>query len=242
MYFASDTHIETESNPSYDDWWKLGTAYTEALAPVIGSEFIGFPGDIVYGVYDLDLAVSVLNEFPNHFCVIGNHDMGLSATNKSLVVSAFGLSSSYYAFDYDFMRIIVLDTNYDASGNDYINSMGRISDTEFTWLANELATTTQPGVVLVTHHTPIDIYTGGGGLHYFDTDDIAQLTTLANSRSNVTIVCGHLHYPNGMYYNLGNVPVYSLPALCVAGQYGRFTFVRAGSAVWVSYSLLAVTI
>jgi len=87
---------------------------------------------------------------PRRYC-IGNHD--LSHLSKKEVQENLGINYNHSVTDTKGARIITLDTNDLASGEDKYKTNGRVSDKELAWLDEQL--NTELPVIVFSHHSPV---------------------------------------------------------------------------------------
>jgi len=87
---------------------------------------------------------------PRRYC-IGNHD--LSHLSKKEVQENLGINYNHSVTDTKGARIITLDTNDLASGEDEYKTNGRVSDKELAWLDEQL--NTELPVIVFSHHSPV---------------------------------------------------------------------------------------
>lgn len=144
--------------------------------------------------------------------VLGNHDMDsiskmqfLSRVRNTNVDSG----RSYYSFDLNGLRFIVLDANYRADGADYDHGNfdwtdANIPSAELAWLRRELAEA--PGSVIVFIHQRLD---GVGEVYVKNADKVRQV--LEASGKVLAVFQGH-HHPGG-YSNITGIHYYTLKAL-----------------------------
>lgn len=87
---------------------------------------------------------------PRRYC-IGNHDLG--HLSKEEVQENLGINYNHSVTDTKGARIITLDTNDLASGEDEYETNGRVSDEELAWLNKQLDTNLP--VIVFSHHSPV---------------------------------------------------------------------------------------
>ncbi|GAA3936174.1 metallophosphoesterase [Chitinophaga oryziterrae] len=150
---------------------------------------------------------------PIHYA-IGNHDIWWAENNKGQAVygkqyslDQLQLSSPYYSFVKNGWKFIILDSvHLDIDNTWYI---GKLGDEQFSWLENELKTTSMP--VCVMSHIPIltatlmiedDIVNKwqmlGGDMH----TDTSKIIRLFYQHPNVKLcLSGHIHLRDKVVYN-----------------------------------------
>jgi hypothetical protein len=88
--------------------------------------------------------------------VIGNHDV--YDLTKDQIESILGMDRTYYSFDRGAYHFVVLDAQFETSGdplgNTFWRVLGTIPPEELDWLRTDLSSTTSPTLVFV--HQPID--------------------------------------------------------------------------------------
>lgn len=119
------------------------------------------------------------------FTAIGNHD--LVADSGQSYLAAFYLphnnpdgTERYYSFDYGNAHFTVLDTNIGTG----------VGSPQRAWLANDLASTTQPWKFVIMHHQPYD--TDGG--HVPDLGIRQDLSPLFEQYNVDIVFSGHSHH------------------------------------------------
>jgi predicted phosphodiesterase len=144
--------------------------------------------------------------------VLGNHDMdSISKIQFMTHVENTNIKSgsSYYSFDLNSLRCIVLDANYRADGTDYDHGNfdwtdANIPTEELDWLREDLAAA--PGPVIVFIHQLLD---GTGSVYVNNAADVRQI--LQSSGKVLAIFQGHHH--SGSYSNIAGIHYYTLKAL-----------------------------
>jgi len=144
--------------------------------------------------------------------VLGNHDMDSISKKQFLrrVENANVKSSrSYYSFDLNSLRCVVLDANYRADGTDYDHGNfdwtdANIPPEELDWLREDLAAA--PGTVIVFIHQLLD---GTGSVYVNNAADVRQI--LQSSGKVLAVFQGHHH--SGSYSNIAGIHYYTLKAL-----------------------------
>ena len=144
--------------------------------------------------------------------VLGNHDTDsiskaqfLSRVRNTNVASG----RSYYSFDLNGLRFVVLDANYRADGADYDHgdfdwTDANIPSAELAWLRRELTET--PGPVIVFIHQLLD---GAGEVYVKNAGEVRHV--LEASGKVLAVFQGH-HHPGG-YSHIAGIHYYTLKAL-----------------------------
>jgi alkaline phosphatase len=140
--------------------------------------------------------------------VLGNHD--LDTLTKATFISHVGMSEKYYSFDVGNYHFIVLDDMYDASGNDLeahgINNPSRyISDTEKTWLTNDLNNTTKKTIIFVEAH----LY---GMISAQMIQNAADIRTILENSGKV-LACFHGHSGTNQVDTINGIAYYAMRAM-----------------------------
>jgi len=205
FYMATDLQLGSPTFPNAATYAPAFVAAVNDAAPtavLLGGDLIEWAADIAQAGDIVDsIAVPC-------YAAIGNHELRNApdpAVAKALAVSKYRMSGSYYAFDCGICRVIVLDTNYDATDNDASIYKAHLPATQLAWLADELATATKDAVLIIMHHPPQE-YRPGGIIENFDATDLAELSALVNDRENLWIFAGHWHVTHN--FHLGGTPVY----------------------------------
>lgn len=144
--------------------------------------------------------------------VLGNHDT--DSISKQQFLSRIRNTNvdpgrTYYSFDLNGLRFIVLDANYRADGKDYDHGNfdwtdANIPPAELAWLGRELAEA--PGRVIVFIHQLLD---GTGSVYVRNADEIRHV--LEASGKVLAVFQGH-HHP-GSYKNIEGIHYYTLAGL-----------------------------
>ena len=144
--------------------------------------------------------------------VLGNHDMDsiakiqfLSRVENTNIDS----SRSYYSFDLNALRCIVLDANYKVDGTDYDHGNfdwtdANIPSEELNWLKQDLASAPCPVIVFI--HQLLD---GTGSVYVNNAANVRQI--LQASGKVLAVFQGHHH--SGSYNNIAGIHYYTLKAL-----------------------------
>jgi predicted MPP superfamily phosphohydrolase len=144
--------------------------------------------------------------------VLGNHDMDSISKMQFLnrvENTNIDSSRSYYSFDFNVLRFIVLDANYRADGTDYDHgdfdwTDANIPSEELNWLKEKLAGA--PGSVIVFIHQLLD---GTGSVYVKNAAEVRQI--LQASDKVLAVFQGHHH--SGSYSNIAGIHYYTLKAL-----------------------------
>ncbi len=144
--------------------------------------------------------------------VLGNHDMDSISKMQFLNrIENTNIDSgrSYYSFDLNVLRFIVLDANYRADGTDYDHgdfdwTDANIPSDELNWLKETLAAA--PGKVVVFIHQLLD---GTGSVYVKNAAEVRQI--LQASGKVLAVFQGHHH--SGSYSNIAGIHYYTLKAL-----------------------------
>jgi 3',5'-cyclic AMP phosphodiesterase CpdA len=81
---------------------------------------------------------------------------------------------------------------------------GGLSDTQYAWLARELATQAEHGTILVMHHAPITYRSPV--MQLLDFDDVDRLQATLAGTDVRAVLSGHLHVTS--FGTLGGIPVF----------------------------------
>ena len=165
----------------------------------------------------LQAAEKVLKQFNGPtYHVLGNHDIdSISKIQflKRLDNTNIDSNRSYYSFDSNGLRYVVLDANYRTDGTDYDHGNfdwtdANIPPKELDWLKKDLAAT--PGAVIVFIHQLLD---GSGSVYVKNAAKVRQV--LEASGKVLAVFQGHHH--SGSYSNTAGIHYYTLKAV-VEGQ------------------------
>lgn len=171
-------------------------------------DFIVQLGDFCRPQSSSDSIMAIWNSFNGPgYHVIGNHDTD-GGYSRDDVRAYWGMPANYYSFDVKGWHFVVLDgndvKNPPQSGYDHW-----IGQAQQTWLANDLASTTNPTIIFT--HQPIS----GGAWAVENHADIRAIVEQANANSRKVIACfqGHTHYDeheiiNGIHYVKSNSTTY----------------------------------
>jgi predicted phosphodiesterase len=146
--------------------------------------------------------------------VLGNHDMDSISKAQFLGhIENTGVvnNKSYYSFDSNGIRFVVMDANYTADGVDYDRGEfdwadANIPDGQCDWLKAELASADAPVIVFV--HQRLD----GSGNVFVNNAETVRLI-LQQSKKVLVVFQGHHH--EGAYSLLEDIHYYTLKAMVV---------------------------
>lgn len=207
----TDLHAHDTDSPNeykvMTGWADRLTAFVEAvnawpadlivnLGDLVNGTFVmgadlGDPGRIP-GI--LDETVAILSELdaPVHH-VLGNHDV--YSLSKAQFLTATGQESTFYSFDVGGFHFVVLDAQYDKQERDYEHIawmvQGLIPGVQLAWLAEDLAQTDLPTVVLIHQPLSSDFSLLAGGPPVFN--HLAVRQALVDSGRVVAVLQGHAH-------------------------------------------------
>jgi hypothetical protein len=225
IYAQTDCHVEYLGQVGYDPGNAAGEANFVtwiALANAAGCDAAISMGDMVQTTENVPEAGNYLDTLSNSYAVMGNHEMAVPyATTKATAVTEYSMPSSYYVTTIGFLRLIILDDQYDEFDADYPGLAGCLPDTEIAWLAGEL--NAWPGPVLVCNHHPI-VST------HFNTDDIVAILAVLGTRSNIWFLNGHIHPTANVLRPLASTFQWTLAAT-VDGKYSIITITQYSHAV-----------
>lgn len=220
LYAQADSHVENPGDPGYDVNNANGTA--NWLAIIEAADTAGVPllnlGDLAQTGYNVEEAGGYVNTIDQAVCVLGNHDVNPAiqpvSAQKAACLAAYGMPANYYALDVSFVRLLVLDSTYDANGDDTSSLTGHLTAAQLDWLENELSAARHRAVLILVHHPPIAGRFGEG--------DIAALETLLAGRCNVWVLAGHVH-PSTIWERVVGPSIVWVLAPTVNGKYARVT-------------------
>lgn len=132
---------------------------------------------------------------------MGNHDSREAFRNQLLKDDSMVSDDATEPVDYVVwlggLRIITLDTSVPGSHH------GEISESQYEWLAQELATPAPEGSILVMHHPPVPcLQTAAVSVELRGQQ---QLLETLHGKDIRTILAGHLHYSTHAMF--GSIPV-----------------------------------
>ena len=135
--------------------------------------------------------------------VMGNHDTR-TPFRKHLLDSDAGEESVDMVHDVNGLRIIALDST--VPGEHY----GEITDTQYAWLAEVLATPAPHGTLIALHHPPVpSLLEPISFVELRDQQRFAQAISGTDVRG---VLGGHLHF--NTFSEIGGVPVSVASATC----------------------------
>lgn len=126
---------------------------------------------------------------PRRYC-IGNHDLG--HLSKEEVQENLGIGYNHSVTDTRGVRMITLDTNGLAPGEDEYETNGRVSDEELAWLDKQLNTNLP--VIVFSHHSPIQ--TPEGSSWRINILDASAVRAVLERYGNVVAVFSGHHAVN----------------------------------------------
>ncbi|MHC4242662.1 MAG: metallophosphoesterase [Planctomycetota bacterium] len=165
----------------------------------------------------LQAAEKVLKRFKGPtYHALGNHDIdSISKVQFLSRVDNTNIDSnrSYYSFDSNGLRYVVLDANYRTDGADYDHGNfdwtdANIPSKELRWLRKDLDTAS--GAVIIFIHQLLD---GTGSVYVKNAAQVRKV--LEASRKVLAVFQGHHH--SGSYNNIAGIHYYTLKAV-VEGQ------------------------
>lgn len=144
--------------------------------------------------------------------VLGNHDLDSISKRQFLTGienTDIAPSRSYYSFDLNGLRFVVLDANFTANGSDYDHGNfdwtdANIPSEELAWLERDLIQA--PGPVIVFTHQLLD---GIGSVYINNAVEVRHI--LQASGKVLSVFQGHHH--SGDYNNIAGIHFYTLKAL-----------------------------
>jgi Icc-related predicted phosphoesterase len=170
---------------------------------------------------------------PRLYC-IGNHD--LSKLSKGEVRDSLNISYNHSAADLAGVRIITMDTNDTAPGEDEYETKGRVSNEELAWLEEKLDTSLP--VIVFSHHSPVETKSGDSWRSNMYDDE--ELRGILEKNSNVVAVfSGHssVNYSvekNGIYY----VVINNLVDSTAKGSFADITLEKMENSISVTANQL----
>jgi len=154
-------------------------------------------GDLVSGATDItlhnsmyDTWLGVMNQLNCPWYVVpGNHDINDNAACEAAFVAKTnmpmngpaGYKGTVYSFDHNNAHFVGLNSNHPGMG-------GTIGSVELSWLATDLANTTQPHIFTFCHQPHYDPYPTGG------LSDRDTLWSAIGKAGVMMSFCGHIHY------------------------------------------------
>lgn len=169
--FVTDTQVA--SQPVGNSQGRLGTVFIERINhivrqmnDVLSPDFIVINGDVIegtktpasQGMEELRQTKALFDRtsIPKYW-VLGNHDV--RSMNKTQWKETLGIGYTHKAFRIKGYKIIILDSNFDAAGEDVgpgpgrSYTRGKVSQEGLEWLENELESPEKKIVFL--HHPPL---------------------------------------------------------------------------------------
>ena len=229
---CADVHHSTVR----DEKWRVEKFIAEANDRK--ADFVIQLGDLT-NFSNAGLEVAQLFQNFNGPCyhVLGNHETERS--NKRSILDMLGQKDNYFSFDVGDYHFVVLDTNYDKVGNEYIDYDSRrgdncyISAAQLQWLEADLAAT-EKRCFLFTHAT-CEV----GDWRIVNLHDFLNVIWRTNQRARynkVTMVfSGHDHadeyrFKGGIHYLIVNSMSHKYidPACCKLSSHAEQTKVSYG--------------
>jgi len=161
----------------------------------------------------LEAVENVFAQFDGQrYHVLGNHDLDSISKEQFLdrvENTNIAPGRSYYSFDVNRLRCVVLDANYTTGGADYDHGNFNWTDAnvpaaELTWLVQDLAATSGPAIVFT--HQLLD---GTGSVYVKNAEQVRQV--LEGSGKVLAVFQGHHHA--GSYRHIAGIHYYTLKAL-----------------------------
>jgi len=208
----TDTHVHDTESPNEG---KIMSNYAERLTAFVNAmnqwpaDAVLQLGDFVNGAFVmgadlgdptripalLDHGVELVSGFagPVHH-VIGNHDV--YDLTKEQFLAATGLEHTWYSFDLGGFHFVVLDAQFNRDGESYgkIGWMvqGTIPQAELDWLAEDLAATEHPTIILIHQPLDSDFSLTAGGPPISNHLEVRDL--LVASGRVIAVFQGHTHH------------------------------------------------
>ncbi|MBL5974923.1 MAG: phosphodiesterase [Candidatus Leucobacter sulfamidivorax] len=135
--------------------------------------------------------------------VMGNHDTR-TPFRKELLDSEAGEQSVDMVHDVNGLRVIALDST--VPGSHY----GEISDEQYAWLGDILATPAPDGTVIALHHPPVPSLVEP--ISFVELRDQARFGEAIRGTDVRAVIGGHLHF--NTFSDIGGVPVSVASATC----------------------------
>ncbi|MGJ0204202.1 metallophosphoesterase [Leucobacter sp. gxy201] len=135
--------------------------------------------------------------------VMGNHDTR-TPFRKALLDSDAGEESVDMVYDVNGLRIIALDSTVPGQHH------GEITDEQYAWLADVLATPAPGGSVIALHHPPVPSLIEP--IAFVELQDQARFAEAIRGTDVRAVLGGHLHF--NTFSEIGGVPVSVASATC----------------------------
>ena len=135
--------------------------------------------------------------------VMGNHDTR-TPFRKELLDSEAGEQSVDMVHDVNGLRVIALDSTVPGSHH------GEISDEQYAWLGDILATPAPDGTVIALHHPPVPSLVEP--ISFVELRDQARFGEAIRGTDVRAVIGGHLHF--NTFSDIGGVPVSVASATC----------------------------
>jgi alkaline phosphatase len=152
---------------------------------------LGDPARIPGILQQAEVALSAFTGPVYH--VLGNHDV--YDLRKDEIQTVLGMARTYYSFDQGAYHFVVLDAQFETTGEPLADTFWRVLGTipteELDWLRSDLAATAYPTIVFV--HQPIDsdLDTIAGGPPI--SNHLEVQAVLASSGAVIAVFQGHDH-------------------------------------------------
>lgn len=165
----------------------------------------------------LKQAEDVYSKFKGRrYHVLGNHDEDCISKEQFLSVaqnSGISRKESYYSFNSGGFHFVVLDANYDSTGQDFDHGRfdwgdPNIPEKEMKWLKDDLSKTKNPVIVFI--HQLLD------GAEPYQVNNARQVRTILENNGKVKCVFQG-HYHEGNYSEINGIHYYTLRSL-IEGQ------------------------
>ncbi len=135
--------------------------------------------------------------------VMGNHDTR-TPFRKHLLDSDAGEESVDMVYDVNGLRVIALDSTVPGSHH------GEITDEQYEWLADVLATPAPHGTVIALHHPPVPSLLAP--ISFVELNDQARFGEAIRGTDVRAVLGGHLHF--NTFSDIAGVPVSVASATC----------------------------
>ncbi len=211
LVLFADLHAHDTDSPSEH---KVMTTWADRLTPFVDAANAWSPdlvinlGDLVNGTFVmgaelgdpvripgiLDEVVGLLSALnaPVHH-VLGNHDV--YSLSKEQFLAGTGQEATFYSFDVGGFHFAVLDAQYDKQEQDYAHVawmvQGMIPSIQLEWLAEDLAGTDLPTLILIHQPLSSDFSLLAGGPPVLN--HLAVRAVLEASGNVVAVFQGHTH-------------------------------------------------